>query len=419
VTTPEIDRWFADALDYRRAYATESSTAPSVVSLLSGLLPQEHGVRLFFQLVPDEVRLLPDLLPERYASAAFVSNVVLTDEALGIASRFDHYDDYVDERESARRVFERNAARTTDAALAWLDARDDPGRPVFLWVHYIDPHGPYRAPAPWTEHFASEEPRPIPLSRVPAYTRVEGLRDGNAYVARYDSEVAYVDSEVGRLMAGLDGRLRLDDALVILTADHGESMMEHERWFTHGYQVYDEIVRVPLLVRGPGLGRAEVDVPVSGVDVAATLLAFAGVEPPAGTADLRQPGALDPTRRIFSEATASRGRQWRSVVQGHRKVVMSILPEPANEAAQADENAVRIVTRRRFDLARDPQELSPQELDPDDPLARTLLERIHADPDPAGVPSRYRQGIQIGAPKVRPGIGEQDRERLRALGYVE
>ena len=89
-TSPNLDRWFADGAIFERAYATEANTPPSVVSILTGLLPQEHRVRLFYQLLPQETRLVSELLPPAYQTAAFVSNIVLTDEALGAAGRFDH-----------------------------------------------------------------------------------------------------------------------------------------------------------------------------------------------------------------------------------------------------------------------------------------------------------------------------------------
>lgn len=125
-TSPHLDGWFADALVFDRAYATEATTAPSVAGILTGRLPQSHGVRLFYQLIPDGVPTLADALGRAgYQTAAVVSNVVLTDEAIGLGDRFDHYDDFVDEPEGARPVFERNARRTTDAALRWLrSARD-------------------------------------------------------------------------------------------------------------------------------------------------------------------------------------------------------------------------------------------------------------------------------------------------------
>ena len=103
-TTPRIDRFFADGIIYLRAYSTTASTSPSVISLLTGRLPQEHRVRLLYQLVPEDMRLITDFLPFEYQTAAFISNVVLSGEAMGIANRFDHYDDFVDEESSESRL---------------------------------------------------------------------------------------------------------------------------------------------------------------------------------------------------------------------------------------------------------------------------------------------------------------------------
>lgn len=407
-TTPEIDRWFGAGAIFTRAYSTEASTSPSVVSILSGKLPQEHRVRLFHQLVPDETKLLPDFLPRGYQTAAFVSNAVLTDEAIGFGSRFEHYDDFVDERESMRAVYERDAQRTTDAALRWLREHRDPARPLFLWLHYIDPHGPYRPPADWGVRFKSAETREIPIERVPFYTAEAGITDGFAYVDRYDSEVAYVDAQVGRLLDGYAELRNADEALVVLTADHGESMMEHESWFTHGYQVYDEIVRVPLLVRGPGVERGRFDLPVSGIDVAATILRFVGsdgVDELDGV-DLRRGSALDPQRLVYAEASRKE-TQWRAVVQGTRKWIVAVQGER------------RPVAQQLFDLAGDPRELRGVPLAEQDAFAESLLRLIREDPDPAGIPTQYREGIELGRPKVSPDATPEELEVLRQLGYVE
>ena len=129
-TSPNIDRHFANAAIFERAYATSANTSPSVISILTGQLPHDHGVRKFYQLLSDDVQLVTDLLPDAYQTAAFVSNIVLTDEAMGIARYFDHYDDHVDERESTRKIFERSAQRTTDAALLWIAEHRDPERPL-------------------------------------------------------------------------------------------------------------------------------------------------------------------------------------------------------------------------------------------------------------------------------------------------
>ena len=135
-TTPRIDAWFEGGQVFEAAYSTEANTSPSVVSFLTGLLPQSHGVRLLYQKIPPGVITIADLLREAgYQTAAVVSNLVLTAEAIGLDERFDHYDDFVDEEEPRRKIYERRASRTSDAAIAWLSGSRDRGRPSFLWVH--------------------------------------------------------------------------------------------------------------------------------------------------------------------------------------------------------------------------------------------------------------------------------------------
>jgi len=354
------------------------------------------------------VRVLPDLLPA-FQTAAFVSNMVLTDEAMGMAARFDHYDDYVAARESTRPVYERRAEDTTDAALAWLALERDAARPLFLWVHYIDPHGPYRPPADWTIPFPPAEPRPIDVQYVPEHLREPGIADGNEYVRRYDAEIAYVDREVGRLLDGYARTRPVDQALVVLTADHGESMMEHERWFTHGYQVYDEIVHVPLLVRGPGVEPGRFATTASSIDVVPTVLRFAGIEPPAhlAGADLRRGSQLDPARTVYSEASFT-NHQWRAARRGNEKVVIAVKGKGRT-----------ILEQRSYDLSADPHELSPGAPADAPGLLRDLLELVRTDPDPAGVPEQYQEGITLTAPKVAPGVSPEELERLKALGYAK
>jgi choline-sulfatase len=411
-TSPEIDRWFAKAAIFERAYSAEANTSPSIASILSGLLPQDHRVRLLLQLLPDETPILPDLLPEEYVSAAFVSNPVLTDESMGMAHRFDHYDDFVDEDSSGGKgahVYERRAAATTTAALKWLRTERDPRYPLFLWVHYIDPHFPYNAPessrpvfqkpAPYT--FPSDPP-PLPF-RHNLEDRTSALRT----VDRYDEEIHYVDREVGRLFAGYGALFPMDRALVAFTADHGESMLEHEIWFAHGYHVYDEIVQVPLMLMGPGVEGGRRPGLASGVDLATSILAFAGASPPKGSLgiDLRT-GSIPSDRAVFAEAT--RAGHWRAVVQGAGKWVLQ-LPYGERE----------IVGRRYYQLDSDPLELSPQDHPPATPAYRRLNELVAKDPDAGGLPSDRKRGMRIHAPKVAPTATEGQLERLRALGYVE
>ncbi len=414
-TSRNLDRWLADGAVFRNAYSAAGQTAPSVTSMLSGRLPQEHGVRLIWQLLPDETPLLPDLLPAEYQSAAFVSNMVLTDEAIGFGHRFDHYDDFVEEKErSVRPIFERTAARTTEAAIRWLRELRDPRRPLFLWVHYIDPHGPYDPPTEWPRSFDHAAPRPIDPERVSKYMRLPGVEDGLVYVDRYDEEIAFTDREIDRLLNAYAAIADWQQALAIFSSDHGESMMEHEGWFTHGYQVYEEIVRVPLVVRGPGVTAGARQGLASTLDIAPTVLRFAGATAPADLGGVDLLGSPIPgDRSVFVESahgrpTARRQFQWRSERRGRRKWVVAL-----------NRRSGRIVETRLYDLESDPGERHPTAWSAERDPPPTLLDLCRADPDPAGVPQRYRKGVRIASPKVSDRADERAREGLRALGYLD
>ena len=410
-TSPEIDRWFAGAAIFERAYTTNAHTPPSVVSILTGQLPQEHGVRLFYQLLPDGVLLIPDRLPDGYQTAGFVSNVTLTEEALGIASHFDHFDDRVDEKEPYRRIYERGARRTTNAALLWLAEQRDPERALFLWVHYIDPHGPYLPPADAVGSFRHEGQVPVENERILDYQREKGVEDALDYVDRYDEEIAYADAQIGRLLDGYAQRHDPEAALIIFSADHGESMIEHERWFTHGYQVYEEIIRVPLMIRGPGVEGGRRQGLVSLIDLMPTILEFAGASAPGLAGRPLQRGAdHDPRdRTVFAEGGGGH-TLLRAAIQGERKWVTRVGA------------GKRWPTQHEFfDLASDPGETAPRRWDPDESAegGRELLGLIERDPDPGGRPESLRKGVKITAPKVAPRADQEAIERLRALGYVE
>jgi arylsulfatase A-like enzyme/Tfp pilus assembly protein PilF len=245
--TQTLDHLAAGGVRYARALAPTPLTLPSHATLLTGLLPPEHGLRdNGTAVLPGEIPTLATALAGRgHATAAFVASRVL-DARFGLGRGFTVYDD----RMAAERVGEygypeRPAAQVTAAAIAWL--RDLPaGRPFFLWVHYYDPHAPY-------------EP-------LPEY----------AHLPPYDAEIAAVDREIGRLLAALPGGPGA--ALVAAVGDHGESLGEHgERG--HGLFLYRGPLEVPLLIAGPGVARGEtVSRLVATQDLPGHLLHLVGVE---------------------------------------------------------------------------------------------------------------------------------------------
>ena len=407
-TSPRIDAFFAYGAIFERSYSVEANTPQSVLTLISGLPPRHHGVRSFYELLSKDVEIVPDRLPGAYQSAAFVSNIVLTDEAIGIGGRFDYYDDFVDEPESDRdHIYERRASRTTDAALKWLTESRDPERPLFLWVHYIDPHGPYDAPEGAPQRFEHANwSTPPKVGRIAAYQFDPEITNAYTYVDRYDEEIAYTDLHVGRLLDGYGANAKLDDAFVVLTADHGESMIEHGLWFTHGYHVWNEILRVPLMIRGPGVEAGRRTGLTSGIDVAPTLLAAAGVAGPEARDELGRGFDLRrdqerPDRVVVGEASLNDHR-WRMGVRGNDKWIFSTQGE-------------RVIPKFHYDLTKDPGELGERQWFVNPP-PKEVLALIETDPID-GTVAADRKGQQLRGPKIDPRVTEAQRKQLEALGY--
>ncbi|HTK28216.1 MAG TPA: sulfatase, partial [Vicinamibacterales bacterium] len=217
--TPHLDALAASGLRFTDAYASAPLTLPSHASIFTAVSPPVHGIRTngLLRLGPSLPTLATILHDRGYRTGAFVGAFVL-DARFGLNRGFDVYDDRYgehhegDETEGA----ERRAEDVVKPAAAWISAGSSP---YFAWVHLYDPHEPYRAPEP----FASQH-------------------------APYDAEVAYTDAMVGRLFDSLQAAGRLDRTLVVVSADHGESLGEHgER--THGVFVYDVTTRVPWIIR--------------------------------------------------------------------------------------------------------------------------------------------------------------------------
>ncbi len=289
-TSPRIDAWAAEAVVFERALAASASTAPSHASIMTSRYPREHsigtnngGTRLTGS---------PKTLAERfqaagYATGAFVGNVMLQPRT-GFDRGFDVFDGELLQSESNRDdVFERIARDTTQRALAWLHAQRD--RPVFLWVHYQDPHGPYLPPQTPTPRLraaprAHETPLPVLASDsgyggIPAYQAIFGLALPSDYESRYAEEVLYADAWIGTLLDAVAAHASGREAVVLLTADHGESLGEDGHWFAHGHSSLPHLAHVPLILRAPGLLPGRRGETVHHVDIAPTLLALAGLAP--------------------------------------------------------------------------------------------------------------------------------------------
>ena len=219
--TPNLDALARAGARFEQAYTPVPYTLPAHASLLTGMLPPRHGVRDNGRhSLPEAATTLAEWLGARgFATGAFVGAFPL-ERRFGLAQGFAVYDDEVGEAGDAFSIAERRGEEVVSRALRWIGG---PVRePFFAWVHLFDPHAPYAAPAPFGARFAA---RP------------------------YDGEVAYADACLGRLIAGLGDRR--ERTLLVVTADHGESLGEHGE-ATHGLTLYEAAVRIPLLLAWPG-----------------------------------------------------------------------------------------------------------------------------------------------------------------------
>ncbi len=279
-TTPFLDGVMAQGFRFTRARTPIPRTTPALSSLMTGCYPHTSQVRRLAEQLPTQIVPVAELARWKgYATVAVVSNPIL--QGRGLNRGFDVYDgtDYL-----------RDAAETTDAVLRRLDGRTA-SDPLFLWVHYVDPHVPYYPPpelatqfdgdyeGPYRLHFGGDDrramaypedfPAPLAIYRNVLPDRV------NAHIRRlYAASIRHVDDHIGRLVRGLRERFG-DDWLIVFTADHGESLGEHSYFYEHGDYVYDPGLRVPLafaLPEGDRLhGSGVVDAEVSLVDVMPTL----------------------------------------------------------------------------------------------------------------------------------------------------
>ncbi|HEM45902.1 MAG TPA: hypothetical protein ENO23_02545, partial [Alphaproteobacteria bacterium] len=267
-TSPHIDALAARGVVFDRAIAAASLTAPAHASIMTSRYVREHSIGP----LNGETRLEGvGTLAERfraagYETAAFVGNVVLRRRS-GLDRGFDVYDDDLSEGELNRKAyFERIAADTGARAIEWLRGRGE--GPVFLWLHLQDPHGPYTPPAGYRDRIG---PVPLRLTRpldvlddntgkagIPAYQKLGQERDPAVYAGRYGEELLYADAWVGEVVAALEQHATERGSVVLLTADHGESMGELGWYFQHGHATTPDLVRIPFIVVAPGVAPARV-----------------------------------------------------------------------------------------------------------------------------------------------------------------
>lgn len=404
--TPTLARLAREGVVFEEAIAAAPLTEPSHLAILTGVPPYISGVVSNGTVIGDQPALLPHRLrQEGYLTGAFVSGFPLHSK-YGWSQAFDVYDDDFGRFRGlhalslvkawdqvalpAHTLRERRGDNTTGRALSWLDQHAD--ERFFLWLHLFDPHAPYEAPAhpfdPPTDGEALTLPHywPPPHKAITSTTWLEEA---------YRAEIRYADGLLGQVIDQLEARGVLDDTIVVMTADHGESLTEHDYLFDHGDYLYDASLRVPLIVRYPAAAKAGHRVPcqASNVDITPTLLSLLGLED-----DQTRYGADQ--RAALSGSGCAPGAVVSTTVGGR-----FVESPPIDNAVRVDDHKFihkGAGEQQCFDLVADPGETADI-----------------GGQCPASVQQTLATALELRGDVTGPEMDPETQEALRALGYIE
>jgi arylsulfatase A-like enzyme/Flp pilus assembly protein TadD len=381
-STPSFDRIAREGLLFENAASVAPTTLPAHASLLTGTSPFEHWVHdnVGFRLRQDLPTLASTLKARGYRTGGFVGSFIL-DKKFGLARGFDVYSDETPETDRGLR--ERRGEKVLEDALAWIGSED--AVPFFAFLHFYDPHRPYAPPAP--------------------------------FELSYRGEVSYVDSLLQRLLAFLDARGLSESTVLVVTADHGESLGEHGE-DTHGFFLYQSTLHVPLLIRAPAIRHGErASALARTIDIAPTVLELLGVEAPSsfeGVSFVSATGEVE-TRDVeayaetfvprlhygWSELRSLRRGNWKLIL-APRSELYDLDSDPGEERNRIDdeENGARSLLAR-LDQLPGPENVRPESLDPG------TLASLHALGylgESAPVPAPERSFTELSDPKDKLAV---------------
>jgi arylsulfatase A-like enzyme len=421
-TSPTFDALAAQGTLFSNATAPSSWTRPSMASLFTSRAPSEHGAVSSLALLHSELTTLAELLLDGgYRTLGVSGNFPHINDKSGLTRGFETFVSLalparesdgdplmrLTLREGAKPVPLRapTAAEVNERVTRLLPSRDE--RPLFLYVHYMDPHSGYLAPEAFRARFRT--PKPSAAERPTATSdylveltagRVEpppGERE--RLIDLYDAEIAYVDWQLGRLLEDLEESGLMDDAVVVVLSDHGEEFADHGSWF-HGLTLHREVLRVPLVIRGAaGLEVGTRDDPVDLLDVPTTLLSLAGLMPAEG---------------MRGQVLSRRGeRSAPRIAELHPDALREEKVGALRHQVALDVWPWKVVVGRSgeislYHLGDDPAEQRPL------PAGHPLV--------PASLIALARERVRAMESASGPAeaaISEEERAALRALGYAE
>ncbi len=328
-TTPEIDKLAEDSVIFEAAYSCASWTKPSTGCLFTSLYPPYHGARTLDDVLDSLVPTLAELFRARgYATSAWLANPMVHARSFGLTRGFDRVVALVEPPPGKNMILlQPDAADITRGVVPWLDQNRN--RRFFLYLHSLDVHYDYLPRPPFDDLFLSPDRQGLDQEKD-----------------LYDNEIAYNDREVGNLLAALMRLGLYDDTVIVLTADHGEEFGEHG-YYRHGHTLFEPAIHIPWILKLPGSRHKglRVDQPAGNIDIAPTLLAYAGIpQPESFQGSSWQPffdGGDSPQRqRLYAEQLSSKDVLY-AARDRRFKYIYRLIPQPEELL---------------FDLEQDPEE---------------------------------------------------------------
>jgi arylsulfatase A-like enzyme len=410
---PYLDQLAAESVVIDSCYTVSPRTTQSMATLFTGLYPSRHGAFGIFHLLPPAANTLAEILAaEGYRTGAVVTNHFLQ-AGRGFEQGFQGYDDQVFR---SRQEYAQNVVDRVD-----LMTLERPSEPFFYWVHFLDPHWPYDAPdqavklfdpayeGPFTV-FADVDSQKVTRGEIIFQNTLD--REVRRHVqASYLAEVRYMDDQLRRMMIMLKNRGFLENTIVVVTSDHGESMGEHDYFYAHGETLYQGTVMIPAFIHFPKkLDAGRVGGIVSNADLAPTILDLLRIEPPAGLDGTSIAGEVRSRRRsprtsapmesdyqlIYPEnprfhIQGPKGK-WRAVVSNGFKLIR--IPNPAANEHELYDLTYDVLERRNV------YDAMPEKVAEMAPLLDAWSTEVDAQEAAIAVPDSATQA------------------RLRSLGYV-
>ncbi len=424
-TSPAIDRLAEDGVLFKQAVVQWPKTSPSFASMMTSTYGHQNGVTAVRQRLGDFNTTIAEVLRNSgYLTAGIISNGNLAVE-FNFNQGFETYEEPWTEPGVGNGDKDGCDAREiTNHAVEWLDKNGGKEK-FFLWVHYIDPHARYTPPPPYdtlfvNESYVDDKDDRLPLNEglnedmggIPGRSRLGDHDRLGYYISQYDGEIRYMDDQVGRLIRHIRDLDMWDNLLIILTADHGESLGEHNYYFEHGRFPYDPCARVPLIVSGGIVTRHGVQVgdPVAIMDIYPTILDYTGIHGTGSEMGRSLRGSIEGNaspghRYIFMESGYERDYQ-KTIRNGRWKLIY--IPDTKTQ---------RIMNSTEFalyDLSKDPGEtknLIEDRMDVAEEMKSDLFRWMSDTGSLNGVNNADHHG--------RVAVDKETEAHLRALGYVQ